>query len=74
MGDFNLQDAAPYPDCKFSTFYRERLDVFRTCPFELTVTSSTRGKHILDLSLTSNHTLIDSVSILKVLVTMTWFR
>ena len=49
MDDFNLQDEAPYPDCKFSTFHRERLNVFKTCPLELTVTSRTRGKYIIDL-------------------------
>ena len=49
MDDFNLYDAAPYPDCNFFTFYRERLNVFKNCPLELTVTPGTRGKYILDL-------------------------
>ena len=69
MGDFNLpkvdwQSSAPTPDCKFPTFYRECLEVFNDCLLEQTVTSPTRGKHILDLFFTSNPTLIDSVSIL----------
>ena len=69
MGDFNLpkvdwQSSAPTPDCKFPTFYRKCLEVFNDCLLERTVTSPTRGKHILDLFFTSNPTLIDSVSIL----------
>ena len=69
MGDFNLpkvdwQSSAPTPDCKFPTFYRECLEVFNDCLLEQTVTSPTRGKHILDLFFTSNPTLIDSVSTL----------
>ena len=69
MGDFNLpkvdwQSSAPTPDCKFPTFYRECLEVFNDCLLEQTVTSPTRGKHILDLFFNSNPTLIDRVSIL----------
>ena len=69
MGDFNLpkvdwQSSTPTPACKFPTFYRECLEVFNDCLLEQTVTSPTRGKHILDLFFTSNPTLIDSVSIL----------
>ena len=69
MGDFNLpkvdwQSLAPTPDCKFPTFYRECLEVFKDCLLEQTVTSPTWGKHILDLYFTSNPTLIDYVSIL----------
>ena len=69
MGDFNLpkvdwQGLAPTPDCKFPTFYRECLEIFNDCLLEQTVTSPTRGKHILYLFFTSNPTLIDSVSIL----------
>ena len=48
--------------CIFPTFYRECLEVFNDCLLEQTVTSPTRGKHILDLFFTSNPTLIDSVS------------
>ena len=70
MGDFNLskvdwQVSAPTPDCKFPTFYRECLEVFNDCLLEQTVTSPTRGKHILDLLFfTSNPTLVDSAFIL----------
>ena len=69
MGDFSLpkvdwQSSAPSPDCKFPTFYRECLEVFNDCLLEQTVTSPTRGKHILGLFFTSNPTLIDNVSIL----------
>ena len=69
IGDFNLpkvdwRSLAPTPDCKFPTFYRECLEVFNDCLLELTATSPTRGKHILDLCFTSNPTRIDSVSIL----------
>ena len=69
MGYFKLpkvdwQNLAPTPDCKFPTFYRECLEVFNDCLLEQTVTSPTRGKHILDLIFTSNPILIDSVSIL----------
>ena len=69
MGDFIMpkvdwQSLAPTPDCKFPTFYRECLEVFNDCLLEQTVTSPTRGKHILDLFFTSNSTLIDSVSVL----------
>ena len=72
MGDFNmpkvdLQCLAPTPDCKFPIFYKECLEVFNVCLLEQTVTSPTRGKHILDLFFTSNPTLIDSVSILPAL-------
>lgn len=68
-GDFNLpkvdwQSLTPTPDCRFPTFYRECLEVFNDCLLEQTVTSPTRGKHILDLFFTSNPTLVDSVSII----------
>ena len=69
MGDFNPQKVdwqrlSPTPDCKFPTFYSECLESSMTSLLEQTVTSPTRGKHILDLFFTSNPTLIDSASIL----------
>ena len=39
-------------------------EVFNECLLEQTVTSPTRGKHILDLFFTYNPTLTDNVSIL----------
>ena len=56
MGDFNLpkvdwQSLTPTSDCKFPTFDRECLEVFNDCLLEQTVTSPTRGKHILYLFL-----------------------
>ena len=76
MGDFNLpkvdwQSLAPTPDCKFHSFYRECLEVFNDCLLEQTVTSPTRGKHILDLFLPLTLPLLIVCLSYQVLVTMT---
>ena len=68
LGDLNLpeidwENLIPSPECGHPTFYRDCLEVLDDCPLEQMVTSPTRGQNILDLFLTTNPILVDSVSI-----------
>ena len=68
LGDFNLPkinwtNSTPTvkPDCSFTQTYDKFLDLLNDFGFTQMVTSPTRHNNILDLFLTTNHTLVEEV-------------